>query len=85
MNCRRSPIEVLRHGGYIRMKEQIGATAGAIWDILNDVDQMAISKLPKAVKEKEALTYQALGWLAREDKVAFVSRGKTTYVQLNNR
>ncbi len=67
------------------MKDQIGATAGAIWDILQDVDKMAISQLPKAVKQKEAITYQALGWLARENKIEYEARGNKTYVLLNNR
>lgn len=67
------------------MKEQIGQTAGAIWDALNGVDKMAISQLPKAIKQREAITYQALGWLAREDKVTYESRGNKTYVQLNSR
>lgn len=67
------------------MKEQIGATAGAIWEVLKDVDKMAISQLPKAIKQKEAITYQALGWLAREDKVEYESRGNKTYVLLNQR
>jgi len=67
------------------MKEQIGQTAGAIFKALESVDRMAISQLPKAIKERESITYQALGWLAREDKVTYETRGKTTYIYLNNR
>ncbi len=64
------------------MKEQIGQTAGAIWKVLQDNEKIALTQLPKAIKAKEAITYQALGWLAREDKVDYVTSGKTTYIRL---
>ena len=64
------------------MKEQIGKTAGAIWKVLQENEKVALTQLPKAVREKESTTYMALGWLAREDKVDYVNSGKTTYVQL---
>jgi len=67
------------------MKEHIGITAGAIWKILNEQDQVALSRLPKAVREKESVTYQALGWLARENKIEYKVEGKKTYVLLANR
>ncbi len=64
------------------MKEQIGQIAGTIWEVLQDKDRIALSQLPKAVGQKESVTYQALGWLAREDKIDYVTSGKITYVQL---
>lgn len=64
------------------MKEQIGQTAGAIWKVLQNKDKLALSQVPKAIKEKESLAFQAVGWLAREDKIEFRIEGKTTYVTL---
>lgn len=64
------------------MKEQIGQTAGAIWQVLQNKDKLALSQVPKAIHEKESLAFQAVGWLAREDKIEFRTEGKTTYVTL---
>ncbi len=65
------------------MKEQIGKTAGAVWDALQKNDKLALSKLPKVIKEKDSLTYQAVGWLAREDKIEYQVEGKKTFVVLS--
>ena len=64
------------------MKDQIGKTAGAIWEVLRSNDRVALSQLPRAVKERESVAYQALGWLAREDKIIYETQGKKTYVAL---
>lgn len=65
------------------MKQQIGATAGKVWDVLKEKKELTISQIPKAVKEKDALVYQALGWLAREDKIQYHTKGNKTLVTLN--
>ena len=62
------------------MKEKIGTSAGKIWRVLKKSDEVAISKLPKILGESESITYQALGWLAREGKVEYRSEGRTTFV-----
>lgn len=66
----------------IDMKKQIGDAAGAIWRVLHEKDKVSLATLPKVMKEKESLTYQAVGWLAREDKIQFQTEGKTTFVTL---
>ncbi|MFW6159861.1 MAG: winged helix-turn-helix domain-containing protein [Acidobacteriota bacterium] len=53
------------------MKEKIGETAGKIWKILQKEDEVSVSRLVKMVDEKSSLVYQALGWLARENKINF--------------
>ncbi len=53
------------------MKEKIGETAGKIWKILQKEDEVSVSRLVKMVGEKSSLVYQALGWLARENKINF--------------
>jgi hypothetical protein len=72
------------YGKDMEMKEQIGAAAGKIWHALEKNDQVSISQLPKLLKERDVVVYQALGWLAREDKIAYETRGNATYVSINH-
>jgi hypothetical protein len=65
------------------MKERIGETAGRIWQALKENEQVSMSRLPKIVSEKDVVVYQALGWLAREDKVEFHTKGNRTSVSLS--
>jgi len=64
------------------MKEKIGTSAGKIWQVLKKSDEVAISKLPKMLKENDTIIYQALGWLAREGKIEYRSEGRTSFVSL---
>jgi hypothetical protein len=64
------------------MKEQIGVTAGKIWKILRKRDEVAITQLPKLTDEKPVVVYQALGWLAREDKIVYRADRNKTYVAI---
>ena len=52
------------------MEEEIGKTAGAIWDALNTKGKLSLSELKKAVKGKEPTFDWAIGWLARENQIA---------------
>jgi hypothetical protein len=45
--------------------------------------KVSMSQLPKLMKERDVVVYQALGWLAREDKVVYTVEGRTTYVSRN--
>ena len=64
------------------MITEIGKTAGRIWDILQQKDELTISQLPKALKVKESLVYQGLGWLAREGKIEYRTQGNKTIISL---
>lgn len=64
------------------MYTEIGKTAGKIWEALKAEESLAISQLPKKVKEREVVVYQALGWLARENKIAYQTKGKATLISL---
>ena len=65
------------------MKDRIGETAGKIWTTLRDQSEVSVSRLPKMLEEREVLVYQALGWLAREDKISYRTKGNRTSVSLN--
>jgi hypothetical protein len=51
------------------MEEEIGKTAGAIWDGLNTRGEHSLCELKKAVKGKEPTFDWAIGWLARETRL----------------
>lgn len=48
---------------------QIGEAAGAVWHALDHEGPMSTAKLIKTVDLPRDMVMQALGWLAREDKV----------------
>lgn len=64
------------------MKELIGETAGKIWQILKKTEEVNLSGLPRLINEKSPVVYQAVGWLAREDKIAFRTKGTKTFISL---
>ncbi len=64
------------------MKEKIGKTAGKIWDILQKQEEVAISQFPGMLNEKAVIVNQALGWLAREDKINYRKEGNRTLISL---
>ena len=64
------------------MKEEIGETAGKVWEVLQQKGTQDLTQLTKLVAAKNALVHQALGWLAREDKIEISTSGKKTVVSL---
>ncbi|MCP4725333.1 MAG: hypothetical protein GY863_09870 [bacterium] len=66
------------------MKHLIGETAGRIWQIVSDRGEVNISGLPKILNEKSPIVYQALGWLAREEKIEYHKEGKQTLICISN-
>jgi hypothetical protein len=64
------------------MKEKIGNTAGKIWEVLRAKGEVNIAQLPRTLKQPSVIVYQALGWLAREDKLKYKSKANKTYVSL---
>lgn len=63
------------------MIETIGNNAGAIWNALQN-GGLTLKALKKATKLKNDDLYLALGWLAREGKVAFAVAEDDTTVTL---
>jgi len=64
------------------MKSDIGTASGKIWEILSAKDEIEVSRIPKLIDEKTLIAYQALGWLAREDKIQYRTKGGKTYISL---
>jgi hypothetical protein len=59
--------------------EQIGETAGDVWRLLTDRGSLSMAQIVKQLDAPRDLVMMALGWLAREDKIAIdnESRGRT--------
>ena len=66
------------------MRTKIGEMAGKVWNVLGEKESVSVSTLPQILKEKGEIVYQALGWLAREDKIDFRKKEGKTFVSLNN-
>jgi hypothetical protein len=50
--------------------DQIGDTAGLVWRHLNENGPRTLSQLAKEIDAPRDVIMQAIGWLAREDKVS---------------
>jgi len=72
----------LYEGKGITMEEEIGKTAGAIWDALNTKGELSLSELKKAVKGKEPTFDWAIGWLARENQIAITPEKRSFRIRL---
>jgi len=64
------------------MEEEIGKTAGAIWDALNTRSEQSLSELKIAVKGKEPTFDWAIGWLARENQIAITPEKRSFRIRL---
>jgi hypothetical protein len=53
------------------MDLQIGEAAGRVWHFLHKNPRSTFEQIYKSLSVEPALFYMALGWLAREDKLAF--------------
>ncbi|NMC21655.1 MAG: winged helix-turn-helix domain-containing protein [Thermogutta sp.] len=61
---------------------RIGQTAGLVWNALHSGGAMSLSRLIKEIGRPRDEVMQAVGWLAREDKLTFQDQGRTRKVAL---
>ncbi len=61
---------------------EIGQTAGAVWQLLSQKGPQSLAKLVKEVDAPRDTVMQALGWLAREDKIEIEEDNRTRTVAL---
>lgn len=64
------------------LKEQIGYSAGQIYNYLNTNGETTFSKLKKELDLKGNFADLGLGWLAREGKVEISKKGASVNVRL---
>ena len=60
----------------------IGETAGEVWDVLDEWGPQSLAKLVKAVGKPRDVIMQAIGWLAREEKICIDEDGRSRIVSL---
>ena len=66
------------------MQPNIGQAAGYIWEMLSQEDRpVNITDVPKKTRLSVTVAYQGLGWLAREGKLQYSQKGRSTYVSLS--
>lgn len=66
------------------MKEAIGELAGKVWNTLGKKGDVNLAQLPKIIKDKGEVVYQALGWLAHEGKIVYKKKEKKNMVSLTD-
>jgi winged helix-turn-helix protein DUF2582 len=64
------------------MEEEIGRTAGAIWDVLNTKGELSLSELKNAVKGPKPTFDWAIGWLARENQIVITPEKRSFRIRL---
>jgi len=62
--------------------DQIGDVAGAIWHYLNENGPRTLTQLAKELDAPRDVIMQAIGWLAREDKIAIEEDARKKTVSL---
>ena len=67
-----------------QMHEEIGTTAGAIWQALNARGELSLPSLKQQLEARSPVFEWAIGWLAREDKVIITRHQKSYRVRLND-
>ena len=60
----------------------IGETAGKVWQYLAEFGPVPISTLAAGIDQPRDRVMQAVGWLAREDKVVVERVGRTKKIAL---
>ena len=61
---------------------EIGDTAGKVWHLLDEKGSLTIAKLVKEIDAPRDVVMQALGWLAREEKLEIEGDGRSRTVSL---
>lgn len=62
----------------------IGDVAGRVWQYLDQHGPTTLTKLVKEVEAPRDSIMQAVGWLAREDKLLFDANGRSKTVRLRD-
>lgn len=64
------------------MINDIGTTAGMIWQVLDRDGELSLAEMKKEMNAKAPLFDWAIGWLAREDKIVVTKVKQTVRISL---
>ena len=62
----------------------IGETAGDVWCLLDKSGEVPLTKLVKKINAPRDVVMQAVGWLARENKLQIEEDGRSKLVSLGS-
>lgn len=62
----------------------IGSVAGEIWGLLAQGESLSLAAIKKSIAAPSDVALAAVGWLAREDKLAFHMSGRTLKLSLKD-
>jgi len=62
------------------MEERIAECAKRIWMLLDRTSEVNILRLSELLGERNVIAYQALGWLARDNKIHYVQKGNQVFI-----
>ncbi len=71
-----------KKGSEVTMIYAIGETAGKVWKFLDQKGEASLSQIRKGVKGNPNIILQAIGWLAREDKLQINTKGRNVVYTL---
>jgi len=66
----------------VDIRPQVGEAAGKVWHALSEQGPLTLAELKKKLNGSSELVGLAIGWLAREDKVAILPEKKTLRIEL---
>ncbi|MGA8011090.1 MAG: winged helix-turn-helix domain-containing protein [Candidatus Acidiferrales bacterium] len=69
-------------GAFTVSYDQIGETAGAVWEALSKDGPLTFAALMEEVNAPQSLFFMAIGWLSREEKLQFEPAGGDYVVRL---
>jgi hypothetical protein len=61
---------------------EIGHVAGEVWGVLSGQGPLTLAAIKKEVEAPGDVVIAAIGWLAREDKLDFLTAGRTVKIAL---
>jgi len=64
------------------MTDAIGTAAGTIWEYLEQNGTASASKISKATGLDTKVLQRAIGWLSKEDKLSFETKGRNELIGL---
>lgn len=64
--------------------QQIGETAGQVWQTLTKQGPLSPAQLAKRIDAPRDVVMQAVGWLAREDKLTIEETSRGRIISLNS-
>lgn len=64
----------------VGVKEKIAECATRIRALLEQTPEVNMLRLSELLGERNVLAYQALGWLARDDRVHYTQKGSQVFI-----